>query len=116
MFELIAGWLILSAAIWATAALLPGVRLDNFGTALGVAAVFALLNGLFGWIAFILLGIATLGLGFILFFITQWVVNAIMLSVTDAAIDSFKLDSFGWSMGAALLISTFASIGQWIVF
>lgn len=116
MFELIAGWLILSAAIWATGALLPGVHIDNFGTAIGVAALFSLLNVLFGWIVFILLGVATLGIGFLLFFITAWVVNAIMLSVTDGLVSSFRIDSFGWSLVAALLISAFASFGQWIVF
>ena len=116
MFEILAGWLILSVAIWATSAVLPGVRVDSFGTAAIVAVVFGLLNFLFGWIFFILIGIGTLGLGFLLFFITQWIVNAIMLSITNAAVDSFKIDSFGWSLVAALLISAFASIGQWIVF
>lgn len=116
MIEIIVGWLILSAAIWVTSAVLPGVRVDNFGTAAIVAVVFGLLNFLFGWIFFILIGVGTLGLGFLLFFITQWIVNAILLSVTNAMIDDFKIDSFWWSLGAALMISVFAAIGQWIVF
>lgn len=116
MFALIAGWLILSAAIWATAAILPGVKIDGFGTAAGVAAVFSLLNYLFGWIVFTLIGLATLGLGFVLFFITQWIVNAIMLSVTDKLFGSFHLSGFRWALIASLFISLFASFGQWLVF
>ena len=116
MFEFFAGWLILSAAIWGTAAILPGVRVDNFGTAVAVAAVFSLLNFLFGWIAFVLIGVVTLGIGFILFFITQWIVNGLMLAATNALVDRFHVDSFGWALIAALMISAFAALGQWIVF
>lgn len=116
MFALIAGWLILSVAIWGTAAVLPGVRIDGFGTAAAVAAVFSLLNFFFGWVLFILIGVGTLGIGFLLFFITEWVVNSILLKVTDGLFDTFHVDSFGWAMVASLLISAFASIGQWIVF
>lgn len=116
MFEVIVGWLILSGAIWATAAILPGVKVDGFGPAMGVAAVFSILNMLFGWILFILIGIGTLGIGFILFFITAWIVNAIMLSVTDGVIDSFHIDSFGWALAAAFLISSFSALGNWIVY
>lgn len=116
MFEFIAGWLILSAAIWGTAAVLPGVRVDSFGTAAAVAAVFSLLNFLFGWIVFIVIGVATLGIGFILFFVTAWVVNAIMLSVTDGLVKGFHIESFWWALGASALITTFAGIGQAIVF
>ena len=116
MFELIAGWLILSVAVWFTAMLLPGVKLEGFGPALGVAAVYSVLNFLLGWIAFIILGVFTLGLGFIFFFITIWIINAIMLSITDGLMDSFELDSFGWALGASLVISCFSAIGNWIVF
>ena len=102
--------------LWLAAAISPGVKVDGFGPALGVAALFSLLNFLFGWIVFILIGIGTLGIGFILFFVTIWIVNAIMLSVTDAMLDSFEIDGFGWALGASFLISVFAAIGQAIVF
>lgn len=116
MFEIIVGWLILSVAVWATAAVLPGVHVRGFGTAVAVAAVFGILNFLFGWLLFIIIGIGTLGLGFLLFFITAWIVNALMLYATDALMRSFKIDSFVWALVASLMISVVSTIGQWIVF
>lgn len=116
MFEFIAGWLVLSVAVWLTAAVLPGVKVDGFGPAVGVAAVYSILNFVLGWIAFLILGVFTLGLGFIFFFITIWIINAIMLSITDAMMDSFELDGFGWALAASFVISCFAAVGNWIVF
>lgn len=107
--------LVLSAAIWLTATVLPGVQIKGFGTAIGVAVVFSVLNFLFGWLLFGLIGIGTLGLGFLLYFITQWVVNAILLYATDKLFSSFHIQSFAWAMVASLVISAFASVGQWII-
>jgi putative membrane protein len=61
------------------------------------------------------LGIATLGLGFLLAFITRWVVNAIVLKLTDALTDHLKIDSFGWALGGALLMSVLMTLGEWVV-
>ena len=116
MLEFIGGWLVLSIAIWLTAALLPGVKVDGFGPAVGVAAVYSVLNYLLGGIAFFLFGVFTLGLGFLFFFITIWIINAIMLSITDGLMDSFEVDSFGWALMASLVISVFSAIGSWMVF
>ena len=115
MFEYLAGWLVLSIAVWLTAALLPGVKVDGFGTAAGVAAVYSILNYLFGWIAFMIFGVLTLGIGFVFFFITIWIINAIMLSITDGMMSSFKLDSFKWALAASAVISFFSAIGNLIL-
>ncbi len=101
-------WLVLAAAIWVTAAVLPGVQIKDALSAVVIAAVFSVLNVLLGWLIFVLLGVVTLGIGFWLAVVTQWVVNAIVLSLTSKVTGRLKIDSFGWALAAAACI-TFVS-------
>jgi putative membrane protein len=113
--RLILSWLILSFAVWATGALLPGFHLKNAKSALLVAAIFGLLNFLLSWLLFVILSVATLGLAWLLAFITRWFINAILLVITDKLTDHLKIDGFGWALLGALVISVIATLGQWLV-
>ena len=108
-------WLILSVAVWLTAMILPGMRLKNFWSAILVAAVFGVLNFFFGWLLFLIFGIGTLGIAWILAFITRWIIDAIMLKVTDAFTDNLTIDGFGWALGAAAVMSLLGTLGEWVV-
>lgn len=99
-------WLIQSAAVWFTAAVLPGFELrPGFWPAVRVAAVIGILNFLLGKLLFVVLGITTLGIGFIFAFITRWVVAALLLKLAAALSSSLRIVSFGRAMVGALLIS-----------
>ena len=113
--NLILSWLILSFAVWVTGAVLPGFRVKSFTSALIVAAVFGLLNLLLGWLLFAVFTVATLGLAWLLAFITRWIINAILLMLTDKLTDHIKIDGFGWALGGALLMSAVGTLGQWLL-
>lgn len=115
MVSILLSWLIASGAFWATAQLLPGFEIRGFKGALIVAAIFGIINALIGWLLFLFIGIASLGIGFLLAFLTRWLVNAILLKVTDAISSSLRIDSFKTALIGALLISVFTTIGQWLV-
>ncbi|HEU4617964.1 MAG TPA: phage holin family protein [Gammaproteobacteria bacterium] len=108
-------WLILSFAVWLTAAILPGVHVKNFVSAIIVAAIYGILNWLLGWLFFTVLAIVTLGIAWLLAFITRWIIDAILLVLTDKLTDHLKIDSFGWALGAALLMSVIGTLGDWLV-
>jgi putative membrane protein len=108
-------WLILSVAVWVTAAILPGFHLKSFGSAFVVAAVFGILNFLLGWLFFVVFAIGTLGIALLLAFLTRWIINAILLKLTAALTDALKIDSFGWALGGALLMSVLGTAGEWLV-
>jgi putative membrane protein len=112
---LILSWLILSVAVWLTATILPGFHVKSFGSALLVAAIFGVLNFLLGWIIFAVLTVATLGLAWLLAFITRWIINAILLKVTDAVTDHLTIDNFGWALLGALMMSALGTAGEWLV-
>lgn len=113
--ELLLTWLVLSIAVWITAAVLPGFHVRDFKSAIFVAALFGILNALIGWIFFVLFTIATLGIAFLLAFITRWIIDAIILKLVDALSDSLTIDSFGWALGGALMMSALGTLGQWIL-
>jgi len=108
-------WLILSLAVWATAMLLPGFHVKSAGSALIVAAVFGILNFFLGWLFFAVFTIATLGLAWLFAFITRWIINAILLKITDAVTDHLTIDSFGWALGGAFMIAVIGTLGEWLV-
>lgn len=112
---LLMSWIILSLAVWITAVVLPGFHVKSFGGAFLVAAIFGVLNFFVGWIFYTVFAIATLGLALVLLFLTRVVVNAILLSITDAISDTLKIDSFGWAMGGAVMISVIGAVGEGLV-
>lgn len=113
--SIVLSWLVLSVAVWLTAKILPGFEVRSFGSAIGVAAIFGLLNWAVGWFLFLVIGVGTLGLGFLLAFVTRWFVNAILLKVTDAVSDSLKIKSFATALVGGLLMSGLGTAGQWLI-
>ncbi len=99
-------------AVLVGAKLMPGVRIRSAQTAIGVAAVFALLNLFLGWlvrflvaVALLPAGILTLGLAYLFFGL---IVNSVLLYATDKLVDSFEIRGFGPLIGTASLISVAA--------
>lgn len=113
--DLILSWLILTLAVWLTAMILPGFHVKSFGSAFIVAAVFGILNFFLGWLLFAVFTVATLGIAWLLAFITRWIINAILLKLTDALTDRLKIDSFGWALGGALMMSALGTLGEWLI-
>ena len=111
--SLIVSWLILSLAVWVTATVLPGFHVKSFGGAVLVAAIFGLLNFLLGWLFFAVFTVATLGLAWLLAFLTRWLINAILLVITDKMTDQLTIDNFGWALGGAFMISLVGTLTQW---
>jgi putative membrane protein len=113
--SLLLSWLVLSLAVWLTAVVLPGFHVKSFGSAILVAAVFGILNFLLGWLIFAVLTVATLGIAWLLSFITRWIINALLLKATDALTDRLTIDSFGWALAGALMMSVLGTAGEWLV-
>ena len=99
--SLILHMLALGGVVLGIAKLLPGVKVDNYGTGLGVAVVYSLLNFLFykifGWLALPFV-VITLGLMIL-------VLNTFLLWATDQFLDDFEIDSMPITFLAAVLIT-----------
>lgn len=108
-------WLILAVAVLVAAAVVPGVRLRGFGNALVAAALFGILNWLLGRLIFVVIGVATLGLGFLLAFLTRWIVDAIVLKLTAGLTDRISINGFAPALLMALVMSLVAGAGDYLV-
>jgi putative membrane protein len=113
--SLLTSWLILTVSMYLTAVILPGFHLKSFGRTFVVAAVYGVLNLLVGWLLWTVLAIGTLGIALVLAFITRVVVNAILLTATDAVSDTLEIDSFGWALGGAAVMSVLMTAGEWMI-
>ena len=105
-------WLVWSVAVWVVARLLPSVRLRGFGTAIGVAAVYGVAQALLKWLLVLVIGVATLGIGFLLYPITSFIASVILLRLTDTLIEGFEIKGWGATTLAALLMTILASVGM----
>jgi putative membrane protein len=84
---------------------LPSVKIKSVGSAIVVAIVFSLLNFFLSWLIKAVLfvpAILTFGL---LFLFVPFIVNAVLLWLTDKLIRSFQIDSVGGLLASAAVIT-----------
>ena len=100
----------LALVVLGVSKLLPGIKVQNYGTAIGVAVVYSLLNFLFykilGWLALPFI-VTTFGLMIL-------VLNTFLLWVTDKVLDDFEIDDIKITFVAAVLITLANSILRFI--
>ncbi|MFH1155514.1 MAG: phage holin family protein [Pseudomonadota bacterium] len=102
--------LLLSVAVFVVSTALPGVRLKSYWTALGVAVVYSVINFFVGWLlVFLSFPFIVVTFGLFLF-----VINALLLWITDKLIDDFEIDNFGVTLLAAFLITLVNGLLKWI--
>jgi putative membrane protein len=96
---------VLTLTVLVLARVLPSVKVRSPGSALVVAIVFSVLNFFLGWlirVALFLPAILTLGL---LFLVLPFIVNAILLWLTDKLMRSFEIDTLGGLLLSAAVIT-----------
>jgi putative membrane protein len=110
MLNLLISWLVASTAVWLTAKVLPGFSVEGVKGAIIGSAVLGLLQLLIGWLLYFIIGVGTLGIGFLLGFITRCVVTALLLILVDRASGSIKVKSFGTAFIAAVCIAVVSEV------
>lgn len=97
--------LLTTIAVFVTAQILPGTRVDGIGTALVVAVVLAILN------AFIrpLLLILTLPINILTLGLFTFVIIALIVMLASAIVPGFHVDSFWWAMAFGLVVAIISS-------
>lgn len=111
MITLVKNWAILSGAVLiASVLLLPVMKLKSWKTALAVAAVFGLLQVLL--LKFLV--IVTLPASIITFGLFTFVLQALLLWITDKLLDDLHIKSFGWTLICAVVISLLDRFGHYL--
>lgn len=103
MLAFVASLLLNALVVLGAARIIPGIRIDGYGSAVAVAGVYALLSwALKGFLVFLSLPAIVVTFGLFLL-----VLNGLLLWLTDKLIDSFEIKN-----KAALAMATVAiSVG-----
>jgi uncharacterized membrane protein YvlD (DUF360 family) len=102
LLPVLLSWLVAGVAVFVAAAIVPHVSVGNFGDALAAAVLIAALNAVLPPIVAALRLPFTLALGFVVVL----VLDAVMLLLAShVASRSIHVDSFGWALLAAVVIS-----------
>jgi putative membrane protein len=105
------GWLLSAAAFLAVSKLLPGFRIGSYGTALVVSAIYSILYVVLHFILFKVLWILTIPLVILTLGIIFFVVNAVILWLTNKLVEDFEIDSTATLILAAVLLT----MVNWII-
>ena len=106
---------LLTLTILILARALPDVQIKSAGTALVVAVVFSVLNFFLAWflkVMLVLPAILTLGL---LFLFIPFIVNTILLWLTDKVLSSFTINSTGSLLMSAGAITAVNAVLQFVL-
>ena len=112
MVRLLLHWILTAVSVALIAKFLPGIRVRGFSTALIVAAVYGILHLLLFNILAIIAFIPRL----LTFGLFDLVINAFLLFLTDKLVDDFKIDNFGITLVAAVLLAVLNTIWHWLFF
>src|SRR3989304_4378024 len=97
--------LVNSSAVFATSYVLPGVKVENFVTAIIVAVVLGVLNSFVKPILIIL----TLPINILTFWLFTFVINAALVLLVSNIVPGFRVNGFWWALAFSLVLSIIAS-------
>jgi uncharacterized membrane protein YvlD (DUF360 family) len=102
LFPLLVSWIATGVALMVAAWALPGVNIESFGGALGVAVIVAALNAVIPPVLAALRLPLTLVLGFLLVLVADAVILQVTAEVADGVL---TVDNFGWALLASLVVA-----------
>jgi putative membrane protein len=111
MRHLLVNWLLSAVSLAIVAAIVPGIEIAGFGTALIAALVIGLVNATLGFFLKIVtfpLTLLTLGAFLI-------VINALMLKVAAAFMTGFRVKGFVPAILGAILLSLVHLLLRWLL-
>jgi len=112
MMRLLLQWVLSALSLMAVAKLLPGFRVQDFGSALVVAAVYGVLHVLL-YRVLVFLAFIPVILTFGLFI---FVINAFLLFLTSAVLDNFKIDNIPTALIGAVMLTILNGLWRWLLF
>jgi putative membrane protein len=113
---LLVSWIAVAFGLWLADKLLPKFTITGDWKSYAiVAALLGVLQFLLGWLLYVVLGIATLGLGFLFGFITRLVVSAIVLLIADKLSRRLTIDGFVTALLASVVVSLTGSVADFLL-
>jgi putative membrane protein len=113
---LIISWVTVAIGLWLSSKLIPDFEVTGDWKSYAlVAAVFGVLQFVLGWLLFAVLGVVSLGLGFLFAFVTRLVVSAIVLKIADAVSDRLNIRGFLPAVLGAIVLALTGSVADFVL-
>lgn len=111
MRHVLVNWLLNAVSLMIVAAVVPGIEIAGFGTALIAAVVIGFVNATLG----LFLKIVTFPLTLITLGAFLFVINALMLKVAAALLPGFRVRGFLPAILGAILLSLVHILLRWLL-
>jgi len=112
MMRLLLQWVLSALSLMLVAKLLPGFHIKDFGSALGVAAVYGILQVVLYPVLLFLAFIPVL----VSFGLFIFAINAFLLFLTSALLDNFHIDAGATALVGAVSLTILNGIWRWLLF
>ena len=112
---LVLAWITSSLGLWIASKTLKDVKLGSDSDALWAGALLAVLDATLSWLITVVIGIGTLGLGFLLWFITRWVASAIVIILASNLSSRLLVRTFPAALVTAFIVSATGSVLRWLM-
>jgi len=113
-YTILIGWASATLGLWVASKALDGVQLSSFTDAVWAGALFGVLHWMMSGPLFLLLGIGTLGLGFVFAFITRFVTSALLLLLTSSISNRLRVHGFSNALVTAFIIAAAGTVVRWL--
>jgi uncharacterized membrane protein YvlD (DUF360 family) len=108
--SILLAWSSATLGLWVASRMLDRVRLTSFGDAVWAGALLGVLQWALSGPLFVLLGIGTLGIGFLFWFLTRWVVGAWIIKITSGLSSRLQVDGFFPALLTSFIVSVTGAV------
>jgi putative membrane protein len=116
VIRVLIAWVLSAAAFLGVSKILPGFYVGSFSTALVIAAVYGILHIILHFILFRVFWILTIPLVILTLGLIYFVVNAVILWLTNRLVEDFRIDSASTLIIAAVLLTLVNWIIRFVLF
>jgi putative membrane protein len=113
--SILLAWASASFGLWVASQTLSSVRIRSFGDAIWAGALLGVLQWALSGPLFVALGIGTLGIGFLFWFLTRWIVGALIIQITSALSSRLDVDGFFPALVTALIVAATGSVLRFVL-
>jgi putative membrane protein len=113
---LLISWITVAIGLWIADKLLTDFEIaGGWKSYAVVAALLGVLQFLLGWLIYVVLGIATLGLGFLFSFVTRLIASAVVLLIADKLSRRLTIRGFVPALLASLILAITGSVVDFVL-
>lgn len=116
MIRILVGWVLSALAFLGFSKILPGFYVRSFSSALVIAAVYGILHMILHFILFRVFWILTIPLVILTLGLIYFVVNAVILWLTDKLVEDFHIERTAILLLAAVLLTIVNGLIRLVLF